>query len=168
MGAPASTTNVASWRPSATPSQGDVVLAFPRSHRRNRAGPTLSAEDGRRLEILRDLARRSQLVRRPACLIGCDAGMRANIDAGEHCAAEQFLALVAIADRRVTFYPPGAAGASLDEWWLLRIFNALSGADVQTASELIAFRVERRRRRRVLDAAAPIVFYLETIAAAAG
>lgn len=142
-----------------------VILAFPQQLRHAPDPAPLDAEQRRKLDMLRRLARNSALAARPCRLaarkvFGCAASA-----CEKFCAAEQFRAFLENAQTRLTLYRPGAEAVSFDERWLLRLIDALDRGDVPEASGLVAFRVAHPNRRAALEAASSVSLCLDPFAA---
>ena len=139
------------------------MLPFPSAFRAEPGDLQLSAEQRRRLIALRHLARASSLACRPQCAIGRIVSKAAADRCEQPCAAEVFRAFIEIADRRIALYRPDAEAVSDDEHWLLRLMAALSNGQLSAAAGLIAFRVEKARRREALAAAGAVAARLASI-----
>ncbi|MEM9725153.1 MAG: hypothetical protein AAF909_06805 [Pseudomonadota bacterium] len=144
-------------RASAAFEAGASVLEFPTPSRQvPAAAPSLDGLDRRRLEALRLMALNSCLAPRTSCSSGAcrlDPAWGRN---GSFCAADRFRAFVEASDRRIIVYRQGARAVSPDEFWLIRLIEAMDAKDYRAAASQLAFRVHRKRRREALAALKPV------------
>lgn len=115
--------------------------------------PELAPEARPRLEILRQLAVASRLTGRCDPFRDCRLAAAAGDACPRRCALAFFRLLGPAAERRLEFRTPGAPSATPDELWLLRLLERIGDGDAASVRALIAFRVARVHRRRMLGAA---------------
>lgn len=60
-----------------------------------------------------------------------------------------FHSLPLATERRMTFFCRVCPNASADEWWLLRLLEALDGGDAVNTAALLGFRIRKSWRRRI-------------------
>lgn len=133
--------------------RGDgVVLAFPGVGRcvdEDRKTPSLTALEARRLRRLRELLAKSRLdgdsdVDAAVARLSANAAAEAAV-----YGVMLFHAFAEACERRLTFFCQVCPVASDDEWWLLRLIDALATGDEAGADALLGFRIRPVWRRRI-------------------
>ena len=139
--------------PQKTPEpSSSTVLLLPREDacgRRPPAALTLNEAQAHRLTVLRELLAASRLQGRQdierafmALAVNASAPLEAY-------GVTLFHTLSAACSRRIAFHCRACPRASEDEWWLLRLLEALERRDILNVEALLGFRIKKAWRRRV-------------------
>lgn len=121
------------------------------------AAPQLSALETRRLAVLRALLAESRLsgdndvdgALARLTLAATPAPPSTSSPDLSAFGVLLFHCLPLAAERRMTFFCRVCPNASADEWWLLRLVEALDSGDAANTAALLGFRIRKSWRRRI-------------------
>ncbi|MBX2853597.1 MAG: hypothetical protein KTR21_01330 [Rhodobacteraceae bacterium] len=123
----------------------------------------MSTPQAQRLVLLRDLLATSRLRGRQD-LEGAFMLLAARADSSaEAFGVTLFHTLGVASARQLTFHCRACPRASVDEWWLLRLLQALERRDILNVEALLGFRIKKAWRRRVRRLAAGLAARLDQL-----